>query len=762
MKKELEEARLTAYLLGELESPEKEELEERLEQSEELRIELERIRETVDLVTGALQNEQEVRLHPEQRDRIETRAGSRKRGFGSYYRYVGAAAAACLVVAVYLSWEGSLVVEAPALLENSSQQVDLAVLRQSRETRAEQMLDEDDSSGAERAAPQLAETEVSDQETPAAMPPSSQVQARNEPAIVTEEAISPMPARPGKQEGKQSSAVSGEMQQQVAKLDASQSPAPAAAPSEMLFKRKGRGGVPGRVVSGNARYMGLVSTSSVGDGFADQPSPFVDPRPIPPGDFKTEAYDHIRENPFIRVSDQPLSTFSIDADTASYANVRRFLTEKALPPKDAVRIEELINYFSYDYAGPVGDVPFAVHIDTATAPWNESHQLVRFGLKGKELELGEREPANLVFLLDVSGSMQPANKLPLLRRAFRLLVKQLDERDKVAIVVYAGASGLVLPSTLCSEKETIQQAIEKLDAGGSTNGGAGIALAYKTAEENFVKGGINRVILATDGDFNVGTTNQGDLTRLIEQKAESGVFLTVLGFGMGNYKDSTLEKLADRGNGNYAYIDTIQEAKKVLVESIGGTLVTIAKDVKVQVEFNPAEIAAYRLIGYENRLLRNQDFNDDRIDAGEIGAGHTVTVLYELIPAGQQLEGADVDPLKYQVERDLSSSAKSEELLTLKLRYKEPAGSESKLLQFPVQETAKSFEEAEQSLRFAAAVAAFGMLLRDSEHKGASTYEKVISIAEKSSGEDRGGYRSEFVRLVKRAKALEDLENLER
>jgi Ca-activated chloride channel family protein len=357
--------------------------------------------------------------------------------------------------------------------------------------------------------------------------------------------------------------------------------------------------------------------------------------------------------------------------------------------------------------------------------------------------------------------MQPANKLPLLRRAFKLLVEQLEERDRVAIVVYAGASGLVLPSTPCSEKERIQQAIERLEAGGSTNGGAGITLAYKTVEENFVEDGINRVILATDGDFNVGTTNQGDLTRLIEQKAKSGVFLTVLGFGMGNFKDSTLENLADRGNGNYAYIDTIQEAKRVLVESIGGTLVTIAKDVKIQVEFNPGEIAAYRLIGYENRLLRNQDFNDDRIDAGEIGAGHTVTALYELIPAGQTIEGADVDPLKYQVERDLSSAAKSAELLTLKLRYKEPAGSQSKLLEFPVQKTGKAFEQAEPSLRFASAVAAFGMLLRDSDHKGDSTYDKVISIAQGSSGEDRGGYRSEFVRLVKRAKALHDLENLE-
>jgi Ca-activated chloride channel family protein len=727
-----------------------------------LRIELEELRETVELVNGAFQSEQEVHLLPEQRERIETRAGSRKRGFGSYYRYGAVAAAACLVVAVYLNWEGSMMVEAPEAPESYTRQLEQSAPVESSEASIDEGLDEDDTREAELEVPKAVDTVASDpnksESIPALVkdrsadqePLSSRVQAGKEADVVTAEAKAP--------------AMDGvETRQQAAKVDASQFVAPAAAPTEVAFAKKGQGGVPGRgrAVGAPSRLLTMSSTSGMAAGFADQSSPFVDPRPIPPGDFNTEAYDHINENPFVRVSDQPLSTFSIDADTASYANIRRFLREKTFPPKDAVRIEELINYFSYDYAGPTGNVPFAVHVDVAAAPWNASHQLVRFGLKGKELDLGQREPANLVFLLDVSGSMQPANKLPLLRRAFKLLVEELEERDRVAIVVYAGASGLVLPSTPCSEKERIQQAIERLSAGGSTNGGGGITLAYKTVEENFVEGGINRVILATDGDFNVGTTNQGDLTRLIEQKAKSGVFLTVLGFGMGNFKDSTLENLADRGNGNYAYIDTIQEAKKVLVESIGGTLVTIAKDVKIQVEFNPAEIAAYRLIGYENRLLRNQDFNDDQIDAGEIGAGHTVTALYELVPAGQAIEGADVDPLKYQVERDLSSAATSAELLTLKLRYKEPTGSQSKLLEFPVQKAGKAFEQAEPSLRFAAAVAAFGMLLRDSEHKGDSTYDKVISIAQGSSGEDRGGYRSEFIRLVKRAKALQDLESLE-
>jgi Ca-activated chloride channel family protein len=762
MKKEMEEAKLTAYLLGELEGPEKEELENKLEQSEELRIELERIRETVEFLNGVFQSEQEVRLHPEQRDRIEACAGSRKRSFRRYYRYAAVAAAACLVVAVYLNWDESLMVEAPEVLESYTGQLEQSVPIQSSEARIDEALTEDDSLETESQVPETADAAVSDRKEPEAVPAlvqerssgrdplSPKVKASNEAGVVTTETEAPAMHTSG-------------VQQLAAKGNPGQSVAPAAAPSEMAFAKNGQVGVPGRgrAVGVTNRLLTLSSASGMAAGFADLPSAPPDVMPIPPGSFNTEAYDHIDENPFLRVSDQPLSTFSIDADTASYANVRRFLREKTFPPKDAVRIEELINYFSYDYAGPAGDVPFAVHVEIAAAPWNESHQLVRFGLKGKELDLGQREPANLVFLLDVSGSMQPANKLPLLRRAFKLLVEQLDERDKVAIVVYAGASGLVLPPTPCSEKEKIQQAIERLEAGGSTNGGAGIALAYKTVEESFVEGGINRVILATDGDFNVGTTNQGDLTRLIEQKAKSGVFLTVLGFGMGNYKDSTLENLADRGNGNYAYIDTIQEAKKVLVESIGGTLVTIAKDVKIQVEFNPAEIAAYRLIGYENRLLRNRDFNDDQIDAGEIGAGHTVTALYELIPAGQPIEGPAVDPLKYQVERDLSSSAKSTEVLTLKLRYKEPTGSQSKLLEFPVQKTGKSFEQAEQSLRFAAAVAAFGMLLRDSEFKGDSTYEKVMAIAQGSSGVDPGGYRAEFLRLVKRAKALQDLEDLE-
>jgi Ca-activated chloride channel family protein len=495
----------------------------------------------------------------------------------------------------------------------------------------------------------------------------------------------------------------------------------------------------------------------------DLPGIYLDrPRPSSP-DFNTEAYDRITENEFTRVTENPLSTFSIDVDTASYSNVRRFLSERQLPPKDTVRIEELVNYFNYSYEPPRGEQPFAVHMESAAAPWNEKHLLVRFGLKGREIDLERRQPGNFVFLIDVSGSMEPANKLPLLKQALRLMVDNLNEGDRVAMVVYAGASGLVLPSTACSEKETILQAMERLEAGGSTNGGSGIRLAYQVAEKNFLREGINRVILATDGDFNIGVTNQGDLTRLIEEKARSGVFLTVLGFGMGNYKDSTLEKLADRGNGNYSYIDTLHEARKVLVEEIGSTLVTIAKDVKIQVEFNPAEVQAYRLVGYENRKLQDQDFNDDTKDAGEIGAGHTVTVFYEVVPPGVKIDlPPAVDPLKYQQPASGERDVHSAELLTLKLRYKEPGGSTSKLIQVPLKSSRRAFAKASEDFRFAASVAGFGMLLRDSAYKGSLTWDLLLEIGENSSGTDPHGYRKEFISLVRMARAISDLEGLER
>jgi Ca-activated chloride channel family protein len=504
------------------------------------------------------------------------------------------------------------------------------------------------------------------------------------------------------------------------------------------------GGVPGGVVGG-----------MVG-GLPDAPPEYFRMRGLrheakPRGGFNTEAYDRVRDNPFIAVAASPLSTFSIDVDTASYANVRRFLMGGQLPPADAVRIEELINYFRYEYPQPTGSAPFSVTTEAAACPWARDHKLVLVGLQGRTLEDASLPPRNLTFLIDVSGSMDQPRKLPLLKAAMGLLVDQLRPQDRVAIVVYAGASGLVLPPTPGDQKALIREALASLQPGGSTAGGAGIKLAYSTAEASFVKGGINRVILATDGDFNVGITNQGDLVRLIEDKRKTGVFLSVLGFGEGNLKDSTMEKLADSGNGNYSYIDTLAEGRKVLVTEAGGTLVTIAKDVKIQVEFNPRRVSAYRLIGYENRLLRDQDFNDDTKDAGEIGAGHSVTALYEIVPVGVEAAVPSVDPLLYQGPRAASAAASSDEWMTVKLRHKAPDSDQSRLLSVAVSGVSGS---PSANLRFASAVAAFGMLLRESEHRGSAGYGDVLALAEGARGQDREGYRAEFVDLVRAAAGL--------
>ena len=470
-----------------------------------------------------------------------------------------------------------------------------------------------------------------------------------------------------------------------------------------------------------------------------------------PRDFNTEAYDRIDDNPFRLATQDPLSTFSIDVDTASYANVRRFLNGGSLPPRDAVRIEELINYFRFEYQRPVSGMPFSVTTELTACPWNPQHRLALVGLQARALDMDSVPARNLVFLLDVSGSMASADKLPLVRTAMRMLVDTLTSRDRIAIVVYAGASGVVLPSTSGGHKDRIHEAIARLEAGGSTNGAAGITLAYQVAQEQFITGGINRVILATDGDFNVGVTNQGDLTRLIEEKRAGGIFLSVLGVGTGNIKDSTMEKLADRGNGNYAYLDSLHEARKVLVREAGATLMTVAKDVKIQVEFNPVTVAAYRLIGYENRLLRNQDFNDDRKDAGEIGAGHTVTALYEVVPAGSSIDVPGIDPLKYQRPSQPASGTARDELMTVKLRYKAPDGDDSRLITVPVKNRTT---EMSANVGFAAAVAEFGMLLRESEHRGSSTHTGVAALARRYRGTDPDGYRAEFVRLVELAEAL--------
>jgi Ca-activated chloride channel family protein len=467
-------------------------------------------------------------------------------------------------------------------------------------------------------------------------------------------------------------------------------------------------------------------------------------------EFNTESYDKVNENNFKTVTNSPLSTFSIDVDRASYSNVRRFLNNNTMPYKDAVRIEEMINYFDYTYPQPVNRDPFSVNLEASDCPWNKDHKLVLIGIKGKEFRDNEVPKSNLVFLIDVSGSMQDANKLPLIKQAFHILVKNLRPVDRVAIVVYAGAAGVVLESTPGSEKEKILASIDRLEAGGSTAGGEGIRLAYQIAKQNYLRDGNNRVILATDGDFNIGASSDAEMTRLIEEKRKDGIYVSILGFGMGNYKDSKMEKIADAGNGNYYYVDNIMEAQKIFGEELWGTLFTIAKDVKIQVEFNPEKVKAYRLIGYENRLLNNEDFNDDHKDAGEIGAGHTVTALYEIVPAGSDETFSNVDPLEYQKTNITGGSG----VMTVKLRYKEPSDTTSKLIVAKVKDQDLKNTNVSDNLRFASSVAEFGMLLRNSEHKGASAYEQVIAMATASKGVDKYGYRQEFIKLAQIASLL--------
>jgi len=436
--------------------------------------------------------------------------------------------------------------------------------------------------------------------------------------------------------------------------------------------------------------------------------------------------------------------------------VRRFIQNGQLPPKDAVRVEEFINYFDYDYPQPKDDHPFAVFTELGTCPWNENNYLLHVGIKGRELADEERTNCNLVFLLDVSGSMEPENKLPLVKKAFKFLVNNLQDNDKISIVVYAGSAGLVLPTTLGNEKSKITSALDNLHSGGSTAGGAGIQLAYKIAKENFIDGGNNRIILATDGDFNVGVSNTSELIEMIEKKRDEGIFLTILGFGMGNYKDGRLEELADKGNGNYYYIDNILEAKKVFDHDLMGTLFTIAKDVKMQIEFNPVKVAMYRLIGYENRLLKKEDFDDDKKDAGELGAGHTVTALYEIVPAKTANTFEEREDLKYQISKLTYMAKNSDELLTLKLRYKPPKEDVSKLITSVVRDKVNSIESASKNFNFSAAVAGFAMLLRESQFKGNNDFSSIEELAVNSLGKDLYGYRDEFVSLVKRAKKLSE------
>jgi Ca-activated chloride channel family protein len=463
----------------------------------------------------------------------------------------------------------------------------------------------------------------------------------------------------------------------------------------------------------------------------------------------TEEYDTVNENIFHAAQQNPLSTFSIDVDAASYSNVRRFINLGQRPPKDAVRIEEMVNYFNYDYTQPKDDVPFAVHTEISTAPWNSKHRLVSIGLQGRKIPTQNLPASNLVFLIDVSGSMSDPNKLPLLKSSLKMLVQELREQDHVSIVVYAGAAGLVLEPTSGAEKNKIIAALDQLEAGGSTAGGEGLNLAYAVAKEHFKKAGNNRVILATDGDFNVGESSNASMERLIEDKRKEGVFLTVLGYGMGNYKDSKMEILADKGNGNYAYIDNITEARKVLVSEFGGTLFTIAKDVKLQIEFNPMKVKAYRLIGYENRMLKREDFNNDKKDAGELGSGHTVTALYEIIPVGVDSEFFKIDALKYQETSTTPAAKNSGELMTIKLRYKKPTEDVSALIVHPLVDTNTELSKTSDNFRWSASVAAFGMLLRESEYVKNYSYDDIVALAQQAKGKDDEGYRIEFINMVK-------------
>ncbi len=488
---------------------------------------------------------------------------------------------------------------------------------------------------------------------------------------------------------------------------------------------------------------------------------FSSRRAMPKGDFyyptiqpytDRENYAEIKENPVKLVAHNPISTFSIDVDTGSYSNVRRMLNEGRLPPHDAVRVEEMINYFSYSYPQPRGRQPFSVVTELAPSPWNADAQLLHVGIQGVKFDQDERPAANLVFLVDVSGSMNNPNKIGLLKSSLKLLAKNMRDDDRIAIAVYAGAAGTVLEST--SDERKILRSLNKLRAGGSTNGAAGIQLAYDIAEENYIEDGINRVMLATDGDFNVGMTNFDQLIELVEKKRKNGVSLTTLGFGGGNYNDHLMEQLADAGNGNHAYIDTLKEANKVLVEQMGATLQTIAKDVKIQLEFNPAQVSQYRLIGYENRQLRNQDFNNDKIDAGEIGAGHTVTALYEIVLADS--EGGWVEPLKYQATKHNDSL--SGELAELRIRYKQPDSDSSELIiqALNTKDIMQDLDDSSENFRFSAAVAGFGQVLRGGDMLEEFNYDEVLDLARSARGDDDHGYRGEFLTLVSLASSLQE------
>jgi Ca-activated chloride channel homolog len=744
----------TEYALGEItDEKERAEIGSILAESPEMRQLVEDIRQTAGRLKRELLAEPAIGLTPAQRERIEStaQAGKLRLGFGP--AWVKAVAAAVVLMISVVTFRQLRQTETTP----SKDQLAMVVPKAPVSTTPQELSrsgDHGELPASRKADKAEAAKEVS---TPAPVVEEKlKAGTMNQPFEQKETklgyvAVNPPPPGDAAQMAPPISQIVKAVPD--ARLSASSPRASLLAEAAFSDAQSGSAGMSGGIVSTNdMRFGGPMPRPIPGPLHKGMWPPWQKQR----GDFNTEAYANISDNPFLDVTQNPLSTFSIDVDTASYSNVRRFLDSGKLPPKDAVRIEELVNYFDYSYKGPKDNRPFAANIEISEAPWKPEHKLLRIGLKAREIAPGRRPNSNLVFLLDVSGSMADENKLPLVKQAMRLLVDQLTESDRVAIVVYASDTSVYLPSTSGDQKEKLRHAIERLHAGGSTNGASGIQLAYQTAKEGFIQSGVNRVILATDGDFNVGITNQGDLTRLIEEKAKSGIFLSALGFGMGNYKDSTLELLANKGRGNYAYIDNLNEAKKVLVEQINATLVSVAKDVKIQVEFNPRRVSAYRLIGYEDRLMAKEDFNDDTKQAGVIGSGHAVTALYELVPAGMSESKPGVDPLKYQKPAQVSSHADSDELLTVKIRSKEPESDKSVLSDFAVKDSKEKFANASEDFKFAASVAAFGLVLRDSPHKGNADLERALDWAKVGKGADSHGYRQEFIRLIHRAISISD------
>lgn len=697
MKLHLDDPRLTAYALGELEGAEAAEMKKLIEENPEALQFVREIQGTADLLTAEFSKEEEVPLTRQMREKLHKLSEPKKK-FSWQWLSLGGGLIAAGVVAVVIS---------------TRQEAELTVVPD--EVLGQVVFDK---------------TPAIQKEEPVAEEGYVFAEANEDKAAAPEPMLESKPA--------QHIAGVGMKARQGGSIAKHKDPSK----TGMLAAYGGGGKMAKSLAQG---YNALREDSADMRLGKAAPSAFVE---------NNESYASYKENEVTNVLDQALSTFSIDVDTASYSNVRRMLVASQWPQKDAVRIEEMVNYFNYNYAAPTDGKPFATHIEIATNPWNKKTKLMRIALKGQEIPEKARPPANLVFLIDTSGSMDQENKLPLVKKSLALLVDKMRPQDHIAIVTYGGESSVALDATSGDKKSIIKKAIEKLGAEGGTNGGAGIQQAYDLANKNFIKEGTNRVILATDGDFNIGITGEGELNTLIEAKAKSGVFLSVLGFGMGNLKDANMQRLADKGNGNYAYIDSLREARKALVEQAGGTLVTIAKDVKIQVEFNPNYVSQYRLIGYEKRMLAARDFNDDTKDAGEIGAGHTVTAFYEIYPASEQA-GAMVDPLKYQ-EATKPKPSGSKELATVKLRFKTPTGSKSERLDFPVQNTEQSFESASSDFKFAASVVGFAQLLKDSPNKGDATYAKVLEIASanKKLSDKEDTYRKEFVELVKKAQFM--------